>query len=201
MAKPKRILYPVFFMVLITAVYTLILASLNAVSAERVAEQESLRLERAILYANAIDAADDTALHQIFVDNFEQVKADDLSYYRYATDGQVTAYTFPFTGKGLWGTVNGYIAISSDFKTILGVDFISHSETPGLGGRIDEAWFKEQFRGIPLETAPYIRYRSEANGNVDAITGATLTSNAIKGMLNTFLETLMSTERAVIVNE
>jgi Na+-transporting NADH:ubiquinone oxidoreductase subunit C len=188
-------------MVLVTAVYTLVLASLNAVSADRIAAQESLRLERAILYANAIDAADDSAVHQVFTADFDAQHTGDLAYYRYLKDGTVSAYTFPFSGKGLWGTVNGYIAISADFKTILGVDFISHSETPGLGGRIDEAWFKEQFRDITLASAPYIRYRSESGGNVDAITGATLTSNAVKTMLNTFLETLMSTEKAVIVNE
>ena len=200
MAKPKRILYPVLFMLLITAVYTSVLAGINAISLERINIQEALRLQRAVLFVNDIEASDDQ-ITEMFASSFYLVTKNDLSYYVRKENDQILSYTFPFKGKALWGTVDGYIAFDANLKTILGVDFLKHSETPGLGGRIDEAWFKEQFRGISLETTPFLRYQNESKGNIDAITGATLTSNAIKSMLNDFINNLKVNEGMVIANE
>ncbi len=80
------------------------------------------------------------------------------------------------------GTVEGYAAISADNSELLGIDFVSHSETPGLGGRISEEPFKEQFRNLDLTNAKggeYIVYRPAPDGNVDSIAGATLTSKSV----------------------
>ena len=49
-------------------------------------------------------------------------------------------------GPGLWGSIEGYVAISKDYSTILGLTFITQSETPGLGGRIGEEEYLSQFR-------------------------------------------------------
>ena len=86
----------------------------------------------------------------------------------------------------MWGSISGIIALDQDFKTVLGMDFISQNETPGLGGRIEEDWFKEQFRKIVLyEEGEPIRYASAGSeGQVDAITGATSTSNALLNIIN-----------------
>ncbi len=71
----------------------------------------------------------------------------------------------------------------------MGIDFVSHSETPGLGGRISEEPFKEQFRNLDLssrnEGGEYITYRPAPDGNVDSIAGgATLTSKSVSNFLN-----------------
>ena len=49
--------------------------------------------------------------------------------YEYFENGEVTAYVLPMSGSGLWGTIYGYLAVSSDLGKIIGIDFISHSET------------------------------------------------------------------------
>ena len=69
---------------------------------------------------------------------------------------------------------------------IIGLEFISQEETPGLGGRIDELEFKEQFRDIIIndDGTNYIIYNPASGGNVDAISGATLTSQAVADFLN-----------------
>jgi len=80
------------------------------------------------------------------------------------------------------------------------VDFVSHSETPGLGGRISETWYKEQFRDLefsPDETV-YVIYTPSPGGNVDAISGATGTSEAVRTILNESMDEFISLLKEVI---
>ena len=85
----------------------------------------------------------------------------------------------PMKGNGLWGPIWGYLAVAADGKTVVGATFDHKSETPGLGGEITTEPFQRQFAGkrfmnngrlVPLE--------------VDAISGATKTSNGVKEMVN-----------------
>jgi len=202
MRKKKTILYPVFFMVLITAVYTFALAGINAISSERIASQEALRIEKSIFYVNHLKSdLDDQAIHQQFESSFETVTTDKMTYYVYRENDVIKSYALPFSGRGLWGTIRGYIALSKDFNTIIGIDFISHSETPGLGGRIEEEWYKSQFNNIALDSAPYIQYENNQTQQIDAITGATLTSNAVKEILNNFIADIKKDPKEVMGNE
>jgi Na+-transporting NADH:ubiquinone oxidoreductase subunit C len=74
--------------------------------------------------------------------------------------------------------------VEKDLKTLTGIEFIKQNETPGLGGRITESWFKEQFRGKrwPLSVVP----EGDPAGDQEfqAITGATNTTNGIRDILN-----------------
>lgn len=96
-----------------------------------------------------------------------------------------------FSGKALWGTVNGIIAMDKELKTIIGVDIISHNETPGLGGRIEEDGFLDQFKGEILKDNMVRVMQGSGNGNfdptdgiVDGVVGATRTSDSMQVMIN-----------------
>ena len=174
MAKKKQILFPVVFMVALTAIYTFALAFINETSLPLIEAQETQRTENSVRYV--LGAGKDEAID--YVDEY---------YYVYEKASEVEGYAFPFTGKGLWGSISGYVAFTPDFETLLGIDFTAHSETPGLGGRIDEAWFKEQFRGIALTGDAPVVFRPSEGGNVDSVTGATLTSKAVSDIVNAFV--------------
>ena len=95
----------------------------------------------------------------------------------YLVNDSVTV--IPMQGNGLWGPIWGYLAIAPDGKTIIGANFDHKSETPGLGGEITTENFQGQFSGKTLMS----------NGclvpiEVDAITGATKTSNGVKEMID-----------------
>jgi len=195
MAKKKSILSPVIFMIVITAVFTFVLAFINENTKDIIERQDKLRVEESILYVNGIDYTDDAnSIESTFSENIGEETLEGISYYIYKESDTVKGYTFKFSGTGLWGTITGYIALSPDFNEILGVDFISHSETPGLGGRIDESWYKEQYRGLDVESQPFVSYTS-SGGTLDAITGATLTSNSVTDMLNAFIADIKNTAK------
>ncbi|MDT8298577.1 MAG: FMN-binding protein, partial [Spirochaetaceae bacterium] len=102
-----------------------------------------------------------------------------------------------FQGNGLWGTITGVLAVDSSLSQIIGLDVISHSETPGLGGRIEEDWFKDQFReeqigpdGITVRKGEGGVDDDKENSTVDGITGASLTSAAMEVIINNEIEYL-----------
>jgi Na+-transporting NADH:ubiquinone oxidoreductase subunit C len=78
-------------------------------------------------------------------------------------DGAPQQYILPVRGKGLWSTLYGYLSIEPDGKTVSGLRFYEHAETPGLGDQIE----KEAQSG-PDEIH-----------QVDGLSGATLTANGV----------------------
>ena len=102
---------------------------------------------------------------------------------------QILRHVLPIGGPGLWGQIEGVAGLNSDLDRLTGVDFTVQIETPGLGGRIVELWFREQFRGKtgPLSRVPE-RTEGEGANQFDAITGATITSTAVEDMLNRVFE-------------
>ncbi len=70
--------------------------------------------------------------------------------------------------------------------TVTGIEILSHAETPGLGDKIEEGWFKEQFKQKNLDNADW-RVKKDG-GEFDQITGATISPRAIVGAVKDGLE-------------
>ena len=120
-----------------------------------------------------------------------------LPVYYYQKDGTVLSYIIPISGKGLWSTIYGYIALEPDLNTVRGITFYQHGETPGLGGEIVKEWFTSNFigkrilspdgrlvsisvvKGKVAEKIP----ESEAYHYVDGISGSTLTGNGLTNFI------------------
>lgn len=119
-----------------------------------------------------------------------------LTLFQWVEDDRVTKYAFPVSGKGLWSTIYGYVALDGDLRRIVGVTFYKHGETPGLGGEIERDWFQEQFRGReivgPNGLKPIVVAKGAAGARaadtesvvVDGISGATMTGNGVMNFLN-----------------
>lgn len=95
----------------------------------------------------------------------------------YVIDGQTSV--LPMKGNGLWGPIWGYLAIAPDGQTVAGAVFDHKSETPGLGGEITTKPFQRQFAG-----KTFLSNGRRVPVEVDAITGATKTSNGVKEMID-----------------
>ena len=118
-------------------------------------------------------------------------EAVELPVYVFNKDGKDVT-VLPVYGAGLWGPVWGYIAFDEDMKTILGVYFDHESETPGLGAKIkDDPAFRAQFvnKTVDLDANPVFAVVKNASGanQVDAITGATMTSKGLGAAIGTWL--------------
>lgn len=119
-------------------------------------------------------------------------KDGKLALYICRVNGE-TKYVIPVYGMGLWGPISGYIALNADKSTVYGVYFNHESETAGLGAEIkdNKAW-QEKFQGKKLfkngdDKAVALSVEKKVEDpttQVDAVTGATLTSNGVRDMLH-----------------
>lgn len=185
----KSFIFPIIFMVIITAFFTAILAFLNYSTADVIAFNQETELRKTILYVFNIEStsSEPEKIEEVFNKYISEETVNEQKVFVAKEGDNTIGYAFPIGGTALWGTVEGFAAVSEDFSELLGIDFVSHSETPGLGGRISEDWFKEQFRGLMLTNSNngnYIVYKPAPGGNVDAIAGATLTSKSVSDFIN-----------------
>lgn len=132
----------------------------------------------------------------------DEVRTDPVTGWRFNlmkvyeddTHTRLKAYGFPFRGPGFWAPIEGILAVTPDCSHTIGISIVRQSETPGLGGRITESVFTDQFSaGITVSPNPdgaCIRISGDAGEgerHVDAITGATQTSMAMDRILNEYL--------------
>lgn len=130
-----------------------------------------------------------------FALNSSDQKAGKLALFICNVDGQ-RKYVIPVYGTGLWGGISGYIAVNDDKATVYGAYFNHESETAGLGAEIkDNQKWQEKFQGKHLfkdgdtkDIALSVNKKVEdPTTQVDAVTGATLTSNGVSDMLHSCL--------------
>jgi Na+-transporting NADH:ubiquinone oxidoreductase subunit C len=109
-------------------------------------------------------------------------------------DGKVDRVILPIRGAGMWSMIYGYISLESDFSTIAGVKFYEQNETPGLGDQIATPHWQAKWVGKQLyddqgemlfrvSEGPVKEGASGAEYQVDALTGATITANAVTALV------------------
>jgi Na+-transporting NADH:ubiquinone oxidoreductase subunit C len=180
--------YTLVFILVLSAVFGGLLAGANAWLRPKIDQNALVAEKRSVLYAFGLDdSGTPEAVSERFADQISEETIDGLEVYAWNKDGQVAGYAVPFSGAGLWGTIRGFLAVTADLETVLGLTFVEQNETPGLGGRIDELDYKEQFRNIRIDLQRGFAYGADGGGQIDAITGATSTSRAVLQILNNLL--------------
>jgi Na+-transporting NADH:ubiquinone oxidoreductase subunit C len=174
---------------------------------EMLQRNEALHRNRVILRAFMIDVPEETpqAYEDAIRRHLEISKVKDgegtRTVYRLRDRGN-EAIGFDFGGMGFWDRIDGIVVLTPDLRRILSIEFFDQKETPGLGARIEERWFLDQFKGLPVawDAAPKERViigpsaDPNAAHRVDAITGATQTSMALMRFLNSELERIRTLE-------
>lgn len=148
------------------------------------------------------DDADAEAKYAEIVEATDTVDAETKSIiYTCKLNGE-QKYILSVKGMGLWGPIWGYVALNADKETVFGAYFNHEGETAGLGGEIKDskAW-QDLFKGktavkdgsivLGVKKATDIK-ADEKSYTVDAVTGATLTSNGVDEMLKISLAKYMT---------
>lgn len=175
----KEILVPTISLFLICSVVTLLLAVTNSVTAPKI---EQLQIE----------TANKTKAQVLSVaTSFSEEKTIDLNgvtytYYEgYDDNENVVGYVFATSSKGYGGDISTMVGVKSD-GTVSGVDFLSISETAGLGMNADTDSFKSQFVGKSGIIG--VNKNTSTDTEIQALTGATITSKAVTNAVNIALE-------------
>ena len=182
----KEEIWMVAILVLVATISAGLLGFVNVTTRPIIKKNEVRKLRESVLESLKVDYTADN-----LEDKFEsEIKTEKLDgkeiFFRYNDSGELSAVAFKVTGSGFQGPISGLISLKPDLKTIIGLEFLSQQETPGLGARITEEWFLKQFKGKEVEPRLLIvkSGAEETNNKVDAITGATRTSKAVQGLIN-----------------
>ncbi len=198
----KRV-FSVLYMFMITLFFTSLVTGVRAVNEERIQTNQKVKLQKVILSVLNIpvepDASSDDLL-RLFESSVKKKEMNGRTMYTvYDPSGKTPArYAVIVNGPGFWGPIYGMVALDVDGAKITGIEFYRHQETPGLGARITEQWFKDQFTGLPLSQDPDKKTffsltppaPEKSPRELDAITGATQTSRAVEAFLNKELESI-----------
>jgi len=175
----KRI-YPLVFMFIVTVLCILITSGLYLTTQDRAVANELSFTRRAILdaggleYTPTTDGIEKAYLQEVTVEN---------GYYT-AQSPEGTRYILPMQGPGLWGTISIMVGLKEDLTTFSGLAIVSQNETPGLGARIEEPWFTAQFQGKKSPFTLVNEGTAKAPNEIDAITGASRTSEYFRNLTN-----------------
>lgn len=147
-------------------------------------------------------ALKDAALHEALSSEADlagiRVRPLALSIYAVREAGAVSRWILPIAGKGLWSTLYGFIALDADLKTVRGLTFYEHGETPGLGGEVDNPLWKAQWNGKVAFDDAGKRILQVMKGKVDlslpsaahqidGLSGSTLTTRGVDNTIRFWL--------------
>ena len=179
MAKNKEGIVSVALrLFIICFVSTLILAFVNMLTKEKIEENNSLAFKESCEAVMGDAEFSDVDLSS-YGENVEGALAKD-------SGGNVIGICIKQSVKGYNSGLVFMTGIAAVGETVTGINIMEHSETPGLGAEADTDGFKNQFKSLK---APVMLSGENGQGGViEAITGATKTTNGIKNGVNNAAE-------------
>lgn len=144
------------YMFLLTLFFTAIVSVTKVVNEERINNNQQSKLQRVILRVLQVPVQGDMRVEDLQVLYKKRVRVTELAgrtvYTAFEQNGvTVSGHATTLNGPGFWGPVYAMVGVDGGVTKIIGIEFYKHQETPGLGARISESWFEEQFIGLSLD--------------------------------------------------
>lgn len=156
--------FPIIFITIVVFVSVGLVTWTDSITKDKIEEQKEQEIQ--------------SMLKEMFPSMSEYTFEDDI--YTIYSDGAGVGYAFLAVGKGYGGDIDILIGLE-DETTIKGITIISQSETPGLGSRIAESSFAIKFAGLNIGDVAL----KQDGGEIDGITGATISSGAVVDAVRT----------------
>jgi len=196
----KEIARLVFALTLIAVVAALILSLVEGLTREPIAEQRRLEMLKALTAVlPPIDNQPDSDSVSLVAGTDSKGRPLQRTFYRGRKEGGLAGVAFKVVAPdGYSGNIEIMVGVDAA-GAVTGVEILSHAETPGLGSKIAEPWFKEQFRGKTLQNADW-RVKKDGGG-FDQITGATISPRAVVGAIRGGLEFFAGHRAEILAGE
>lgn len=188
----NKIIKNTLILTAITLVSGLLLGFVHELTAAPIAEQEALAKAKA--YAEVFPSADsfnevtDVAgpAGRMAEKGYTSQEINEIAEALDASGNVIGHVINITTPEGYGGNIQMTVGIQNDM-TMLGISFLSISETAGLGMNADTDQFKGQFAGIQADEITYTKSGKSAPNEIDAVSSATITTKAVTGAVNAAL--------------
>lgn len=160
----------------ITAILAWVYQVTNPIILASAANEQKTALKKVLPDSDAFDAVRTPAA--LLAEGFK-VPATVSAVHRGTTGGQFAGYAVSVAPKGYGGKIVLIVGIGPD-GAIRGVTLVSMNETPGLGTRAKETAFLGAYAGLAAgDGLQVVKKASDRKGDIQALTGATVTSRAV----------------------
>jgi len=163
-----------------------LLSQINEWAEPKIAEHRKAATEKAIFEV------------QPEAKSYKTIEAEDLEYYQvFDADSNLYGYALPYEGNGFQGKIRLMIGMDCEFNELTGLKILEQVETPGLGTRVTESNFTDQFKGLKsLPQIDWVKGVAPSKDNeIQAITGATISSKSVVFIMNEGLKKLRSAKQ------
>lgn len=186
----NKIVKDAFVLTAITLISGGLLGSVYEITKEPIAKQEELAKQEA--YKTVLPKAD--SFKEVAMKGDAGVKIPAAAGYTAQEitsvasgldkDGNQVGFVYTIvTSEGYGGDITFTMGITSD-GTVQGIEMLSISETAGLGMKAAEDGFKSQYANKKVEKFQYTKTGAVEENEIDAISGATITTNAVTNGVN-----------------
>lgn len=182
-----------FTLFLITLVSGVCLGGVYEITKGPIAEAEMAAKIDAykVVYADAANfkAADDLdeavagSAEALAACNYGKVAVDEVVYAVDASEASIGYVVTATSNDGFGGAITVSVGISQD-GTVQGIEFLTLTETAGLGMNAQNPEYKDQYAGKQVESFSVVKGGASADNEIDALSGATITSDAVTNAVN-----------------
>jgi Na+-translocating ferredoxin:NAD+ oxidoreductase subunit G len=121
----------------------------------------------------------------------EKAKINGKDVWELYQGNNLIGYAVIVSGQGYGGEIKMMTIVDTALKQIKGIEIIESNETPGLGSKIQEKDFRDQFKNLKvIEPIEYTKEKPTKPNQIQAITGATISSKSVVKILNKEIEEL-----------
>ncbi|MBN1815884.1 MAG: FMN-binding protein [Sedimentisphaerales bacterium] len=189
MDKIRFFLQQSWLLISASLVFGVLLAALNAQWEPRIKANEIAKFNRRALALVPEASTFETIDSEIIVDLGKGQKTHVEVKKALDAGGELIGWAFAVEGSGFADKIRLVLAADAKFEKLRGYDVLFSNETPGFGDKIKNDFFKNQFHGAPVKA--YILNKIGDAKTIDdqivAISGATVSSEAVVKTINTFL--------------
>lgn len=185
-----------FMMVAILTIVCLLsalsLTLVNNITADRIAEQKQkakLHAVLSVLPKDRLHYDNDLDKDMMKIAEWTNKDGTPKEVYIAKNQGKAVGIAFTSTGDGYGGSITIMMGIEPDEK-IIGIEIIEHQETPGLGSKIENQTFKDQFNGKTAQGSQDAKLtvikgrNAKSSWEIEALTGATISPMGVVQAIN-----------------
>lgn len=188
MLKIKHFIQQSWLLIVASFFFGLLIAVTNAALSPRIVQNKINKRNR-LVGALLPEAKNFVLETEIEIDSI-QGKKEKIAVYRAMSEGDECAgWSFNAAGSGFADKIELVVAVDKDFEKLAGFDVLASNETPGFGDQIKYDYYRDQFKGAPAEELTLITSGDpkKIDAEIVAISGATVSSEAVVEIINNFL--------------
>jgi len=186
--KIKHFIQQSWLLIVASFFFGLLIAVTNAALSPRI-EQNKINKRNRLVGALLPEAKDFVLDTEIEIESIRGKKEKVEVYRAMSEAGECVGWSFNAAGSGFADKIELVVAVDKDFEKLAGFDVLASNETPGFGDQIKYDYYRDQFAGAPAEELKLVTSGEPENidAEIVAISGATVSSEAVVEIINSFL--------------